>query len=69
MSLKALHIIFITASTLLAVGFSVWSFRHYYSPDGMRVDLGFGIGSALMAVVLVVYGRYFLKKLKNVSYL
>ena len=32
-------------------------------------DLVFGVGSILAAIGLIVYERYFLKKLKNVSYL
>ena len=69
MSLKAIHILFITASTLLALCFSGWGFRNYFSPEGAAIDLAYGIGSAVSVVVLVVYGRYFLKKLKRISYL
>jgi hypothetical protein len=68
MSLKAFHILFITASTLLALGFSGWGFRQYLS-EGTVVNLLFGIGSAATAVGLLVYGKYFLKKLRNISYL
>lgn len=68
MSLKAFHIVFITASTLLSVGFSAWAFREY-SEEGARINLTFGIGSALAAASLLVYGKYFLKKLRNISYL
>ncbi len=68
MSLKAFHIVFVVASTLLAFGFAVWSLMTY--SDGKRlVDLVFGIVSALCGMGLIVYGRYFLKKLKNISYL
>ncbi len=69
MSLKAFHIVFIAASTLLAIGFSGFSLRQYLSPEGARVDLLLGVASAVAAVALLVYGRYFLKKLKNISYL
>jgi len=68
MSLKAFHIVFITVSTLLAVGFGVWSLRAYQT-GGRTLDLAFGFGSLVGAVALLVYGRYFLKKLKSVSYL
>jgi hypothetical protein len=68
MSLKAFHIVFITASVLLAFGFAAWSLVSY--SDGKRlVDLGFGIGSAVLGVGLIIYGRYFLRKLKDISYL
>ena len=69
MSLKAFHIVFITASTLLAIGFGGWSFRQYLSPEGAQSDLLYAVGSGLAAVALLVYGKYFLKKLKNISYL
>jgi len=68
MSLKAFHIVFITASVLLALGFAAWSFVRY-SSEHQASDLIFGAGSAVAAVGLVFYGRYFLKKLKNISYL
>ena len=69
MSLKAIHLVFICASTLLALGFSGWGFNQYFSPEGTRVDMAYGVGSAVAGVGLVVYGAYFLKKLRNVSYL
>jgi hypothetical protein len=69
MSLKAFHLIFITASSGLAFGFGVWELRNYWSADGRLGDLLFGLGSLLAGVGLIVYERYFLKKLKDVSYL
>jgi len=69
MSLKAFHIFFIAASNALALGFGVWELKGYFSPDGRALDLVFGLGSFAVAVGLIVYGRYFLKKLKHVSYL
>lgn len=69
MSLKAFHVIFITASSALAFGFGVWMLRDYRSPDGSTGDLLLGVGSLIAGVGLLVYERYFLKKLKNESYL
>ena len=69
MSLKALHIVFVTASVMLAVVVAVWGFSNYLSPEGTRTDLVYGIASVASGLALLVYGRYFLKKLKNVSYL
>ena len=69
MSLKAFHLIFITASCALALGCSIWGLKNYFSEGGTRLDLLFGIGSLAVGVGLVFYERYFLKKLKNVSYL
>jgi hypothetical protein len=69
MSLKAFHLIFITASCALAFGCAVWGIKNYFSTDGKALDLIFGLGSLAAAVGLIFYERYFLKKLKNVSYL
>lgn len=68
MSLKAIHLVFITASVLLSFGFAGWSFREYTTSRAVT-DLVFAIGSTVVAIALIVYGRYFLKKLKGTSYL
>lgn len=68
MSLKAIHILFITCATLMLMGFAAWFF-HEYSGSRARADLIWGVVSAVGAVVLVWYGKYFLKKLRNVGYL
>ena len=69
MSLKAFHVIFITASSALAFGCGIWGLKNYFTPDGRVLDLLFGLGSIAAGIGLIVYERYFLKKLKNVSYL
>ena len=69
MSLKAFHVIFISASSALAVGCGVWGLKNYFSANGSGLDLVFGIGALAAGVGLILYERYFLKKLKNVSYL
>ncbi len=68
MSLKTFHLVFITASSALAFGFGVWELKEAFSGGGtMSVILG--VGSLIAGVALIVYERYFLKKLKNISYL
>ncbi len=69
MSLKAFHIVFISTSILLALGVGVWAFGNYSSPGGTRGDLAAGVASLAAALALAIYGVYFLKKLKNISYL
>jgi hypothetical protein len=69
MSLKAFHLIFITASCALAFGCGIWGLKDYWSSDGRPFDLLFGLGSLVTGAGLIVYERYFLKKLKKVSYL
>ena len=69
MSLKAFHLIFITASSALAFGCGVWALKNFASPGGQESDLIFCIASFAVGAGLILYERYFLKKLKNVSYL
>ena len=61
MSLKAFHLIFVTLLTTLAFGCAAWGFA-----AGWPI---FGAGSVATGILVVVYGIYFLKKMKNVSYL
>ena len=69
MSLKAFHLIFITASSALAFGCGVWGLKDFFSEGGRAWDLVFGLGSFAAGIGLILYERYFLKKLKRVSYL
>lgn len=68
MSLKAFHIFFVTISTILCAGFGIWAVR----ASRVRHEPGLAVAAALSligCVALVVYGRWFLKKLKGISYL
>jgi hypothetical protein len=69
MSLKAFHLVFIIASILLAFGFAAWSLLNYRAPNGSASDLAIGLGSLAVGFGLIGYEIYFLKKLKNVSFL
>jgi F0F1-type ATP synthase assembly protein I len=68
MSLKAFHLVFITAATLLAFGFGIWLAKNFFSTGGagnlISALLSFGAG-----IGLIVYECYFLKKTKDVGYL
>lgn len=68
MSLKAFHILFVVISTLFCVGLAVWSFRQYSLQHETQYRI-MGIGSIVFAIALVVYGKYFLKKLRGIGYL
>ncbi len=68
MSLKAFHIFFIAVSTLLCVGFGIWATRDF-NQSGNGLHLALGVGAFLMSGLLVWYGSWFLRKLKNESYL
>ncbi len=69
MSLKAFHIVFVIVSTLLAFGFGGWEIHNYVTVSHERTDLTMGVASLICGVALLWYGKYFLKKLKNISYL
>ncbi len=69
MSLKAFHLIFITASSALAFGCGVWGLKSFSSQAGQAWDLVFALGSFAASAALILYERYFLRKLKHVSYL
>jgi len=68
MSLKAFHVIFITAASLLAFGCGAWLLWSY-DVAGLKSDLTYGIASLGIGLGLLVYEGFFLKKLKKVSYL
>lgn len=67
MSLKAFHILFVTVSMLLAGGFAIWAIRQYRLTGDSGLLIG-GVISALLFLSMGIYGRWFLRKLKNQSY-
>ena len=68
MSLKAFHVFFVVMSVLLSFGMAGWSAQEYMARGGTE-PLVLGIVAALVGLVLPVYGHWFLKKLRHVSYL
>jgi len=50
MSLKAFHLVFITAACALAFGCAIWGLKHYFSAEGRTMDLLFGLGSLAAGV-------------------
>lgn len=58
MSLKGFHILFICLSILLAAGCATWSFAN-------GVALPFGVSACAIAVALVIYGIYFIRKTRK----
>jgi hypothetical protein len=69
MSLKTIHIVFVTAALLMTAFFGLWAWREYAGPDGTAAHLVYGVLSIVAFGGLLAYGRYFLKKLKHISYL
>ena len=63
MSLKGFHLVFVTASVLLAFGFAAWCFRAVPDPGTGRVAAG--ALSVLAGLGLVGYEAWFLKKMRS----
>jgi hypothetical protein len=59
MSLKAFHVFFIFVSFLLAAGCAAWAFQNGGST-------AFGVGSAAVALGLVIYGVMFIRKARRI---
>jgi hypothetical protein len=68
MSLKAFHVVFILISTCCLAGFGAWGINDYMQTRN-PVHLALGIGSLVGTAALAIYGRWFLRKWKRVSYL
>ena len=69
MSLKAVHLFFVASFSSVSFGCAAWKVRGYFSPAGAAGDLLFAIGALAAGIAILVFCRYFLKKLKNISYL
>lgn len=68
MSLKAFHLVFISAASAMAFGCGVWELRDF-SAGGRTMDLLVGLGGLAAGIGLIIYERYFLKKFKDQGYL
>ena len=64
MSLKGFHIVFITASTLLALGVGAWCLW-VNSVEGTPVFRIGAICSFVAAALLLIYGVWFYRKMKR----
>jgi hypothetical protein len=65
-SLKAFHVFFIVVSTLCSLVLGAWGILDY-SRSGKGGTLLLGILGLVAAASLVVYGLWFLRKLRGVS--
>ncbi len=68
MSLKAFHVFFITLATLITLGFAVWAVQQALYVGGSSYLVMAVLGS-VVALGLPVYGVWFLRKTKEVSFL
>jgi len=69
MSLKTVHLFLISLATLAMLGISAWCFQQRSVGQEFPGDLAIALSCAAAGVGLIVYGIYFLKKTRNVSYL
>lgn len=67
MSLKGVHIAFIVVSLILCAGFGAWAIADWRE-SGEAISMYLGVASFLSGIVLAVYGVWFLKKLRGVSF-
>jgi uncharacterized membrane protein HdeD (DUF308 family) len=68
MSLKAVHIVFITCSILLAFFLGGW-LLHDYAATKDRAEVVIGAISCLSGLLLIVYAKAILRKLRQISFL
>lgn len=67
MSLKAFHIFFIALSIVLSLGLGGWGVSRYLVGDGTG-PLALGILFFLTGFALLVYGRSFLRKMREIEH-
>jgi hypothetical protein len=68
MSLKAVHIVFISCSIMLAFFLGGWLW-HDYATTKDHVEAVCGTVSLLCGVLLIIYARAILRKLRQISFL
>lgn len=67
MSLRAIHLVFICASTALMVLVALWGVAMYASDRGTAGYLAFAAGSAAGGVGLMVYLVAFVRKTRRIG--
>lgn len=68
MSLKAVHLLFISLSTLLCVGLALWAGQRYFG-EGNGGQLTLMLLGVAGTLGLPIYGWWFLKKMRHVELL
>jgi hypothetical protein len=66
MSLKHIHVVFIAAATALAVVFGAWCYAQWQADGGVGMLAATAL-SAATAIGLLVYGRWFLVKMRGLG--
>ena len=65
MSLKAIHLVFITASFILSLWFAAWAIQDYLHGSKSGLNLVLGILSGAGGAALLIYGSRFLDKMRR----
>ncbi|WP_018289555.1 hypothetical protein [Verrucomicrobium sp. 3C] len=66
MSLRQFHLVFVTVVTCLFLGLGGWLLKAYYDhQEGLLLWLGGG--SFAVALLVVVYGAWFLRKTRRLG--
>ena len=68
MSLKAVHVVVILSSILLCLGFGAYEV-FAWRQSGALLDLVLGMLGVGSGMLLIVYFKAMLRKLRNISYL
>ena len=63
MSLKAFHVVFISASALLSFALAAWCFAAGEAPDAGRTAAG--VGAMLAGLALAAYEAWFVRKMRR----
>ncbi len=67
MTLKQMHIFFITLAVALTVGVAAWAIRAYVGPTGTGSHLGLAVLSLLVGTTLWTYRAAFLRKARQIG--
>ena len=68
MSLKSVHIFFVLCTTLLTVVLAVWNYFNWVNFGGIS-SLVYMVISILCGILSIVYGKKFLEKFKDLSFM
>ena len=66
MSLKAFHIFFVIVTVLMSGAVGAWSWRQYQTKPAPTY-LALAVGGGVFAILFIVYGGWFLKKLRRLD--
>ena len=68
MSLKSVHIFFVLCTTLLTVVLAVWNYFNWLN-FGEIFSFVYMVISILCGIVAIAYGKKFLEKFKDLSFM